>query len=146
MRSERASHVARCSAIHRSACDSVRGTSSQVRTRPTLVERSRCESTSRPRADASSPVFIIRDDRALGFIGRCGVPRKPIWKRVPWYTLLLGVAAALGAVQAIGNHFDWLFAVPSLTMKSDKSRVHLTEASDFAENVGLINELPIAHR
>src|SRR5262245_43625764 len=42
-----------------------------------------------------------------GFIGSFGMPGKPIWKRVPWYTALLGLAAALGAVQAIGNHFDW---------------------------------------
>ncbi len=39
MRSLRASHTARCSAIQRSACDKVLGTSSQVRTRPTLFER-----------------------------------------------------------------------------------------------------------
>jgi hypothetical protein len=81
-----------------------------------------------------------------GFIGSFAMPGKPIWKRVPWYTALLGLAAALGAVQAIGNHFDWLFAAPSLTMKSDKSRIHLTEALDFVETIALVNDLPIAHR
>ena len=39
MRSLRASQIARCSAIQRSACDSALGRSSQVRTRPTLLER-----------------------------------------------------------------------------------------------------------
>ena len=102
--------------------------------------------------------FYLRDGEQLrtellappvlthGYVARFDMPDKPIWRRVPWYTILISVVAVFGALQALGNYFDWLFDAPSLTMKWDRSRVHVTEASDFMETMALVNDLPIAHR
>lgn len=102
--------------------------------------------------------FYLRDGERLrmalqapavlshGFVARFAMPFKPFWRRMRVHTIVLSVAAFFGALQALGNYFDWIFAAPSLSMKWNESRVHLTEGSEFIETMDLVNDLPIAHR
>ena len=81
-----------------------------------------------------------------GYVTDLTSPDKPLWKRVSWYTLVVSIAALLGAVHAIGTYFDWLFTAPHLALKSDKTRVHLIEGTEFLHAQTLSNHVPVAHR
>lgn len=81
-----------------------------------------------------------------GFVHGLTARPESIWTRIPWYTVVLGIAAFLGAVQAIGNYFDWIFGAPHLALKLDKARVHLIEDAEFREQSSLVNVAAVAHR
>jgi hypothetical protein len=81
-----------------------------------------------------------------GYVDELKIPPEPVWKRVPWYTVVLGIAAFLGALQAIGDHFDWIFSVPHLELKPNKARINLIEGAEFQDTQSLVNQLPVAHR
>lgn len=98
--------------------------------------------------DCERFTFAIKSSRPVkeGFMSHFAPQIKPFWKRVPWYTLFLGVGTALGTIQLIGNHYDWLFDAPNLALKWNKSHIALTEGSEFIETTSLISNLPIPHR
>jgi hypothetical protein len=81
-----------------------------------------------------------------GFISGLTIHPEPFWKRVPWYTFVLGIAAFFGALQAIGNHYDWIFSAPSLALKSEKARIQIVEGAEFHEVASLISHAPVAQR
>jgi hypothetical protein len=70
------------------------------------------------------------------------MPRKPWWKRINPLTVVLSIAALVGALDAIAIHYDWLLARPLLVVKPEKSKVDLIEASDLRLTVALVNQLP----
>jgi hypothetical protein len=81
-----------------------------------------------------------------GYVDELTIPPEPLWKRVPWYTVVLGIAAFLGALQAIGSYFDWIFSAPYLELKSDKARTNLIQSAELQDTRSLVNQLPVAHR
>lgn len=83
---------------------------------------------------------------AHGYLGKTLIPREPWWKKAKWYTIALSIAAFLGAMQAMGTYFDWLFAQPNLDLVSDSPDVSLIEGQSFELKWHLSNRLPTAHR
>ena len=81
-----------------------------------------------------------------GFIAGFTIQPEPFSKRVPWYTLVLGVAAFLGAIQGIANYYDWIFRAPNIALKSQTSRYQWIEGAEFKEVASLISNLPVAQR
>jgi hypothetical protein len=81
-----------------------------------------------------------------GFISGFTINPESFWKRMPWYTFVLGIAAFFGALQAIGNHYDWIFSAPSLALKSEKARIQIVEGTEFHEVASLISHAPVAQR
>lgn len=85
-----------------------------------------------------------------GFVARFAMPFKPTWWRrmggMSVFEIVVGIAALFGALKAIESSVDWAFAAPSLSMKWNESRVHLTEESEFIKTMDLVNDSPIAHR
>ena len=85
-------------------------------------------------------------DGTTGYVTDLTSRGKSLWKRVSWYTVIVSIAALLGALHAIGTYFDWLFTAPHLTVTSDKTRVHLIEGMEFLHRQTLASHVPVAHR
>jgi hypothetical protein len=72
---------------------------------------------------------------------------KPFWRRLHLQTWVLGFAALLGALDAIGNHYEWLFSRPliSLTVKEPLGPGPIAGRS-FGATVMVSNATRIEHR
>jgi hypothetical protein len=77
-----------------------------------------------------------------GLVSSVSVPAKPWWKKINPLTVVLSIAAAIGALDAIATRYDWLLAEPFLLVRPEKSKVDIVEVSDVRLNVALINQLP----
>lgn len=81
-----------------------------------------------------------------GYVRQLTSHRKPWWRRLKPYQILIGAAALFGAVQALGHYFDWAFMGPQLALKRETARLHLIQGAHFSETATLVNTLPVAHR
>ena len=69
-------------------------------------------------------------------------PPQPWWKKINPLTVILSIAAGVGALDAIKIHYDWLLAEPLLLVRPEKSKVEIIESSDLRMTVTLVNQLP----
>lgn len=81
-----------------------------------------------------------------GFIDNFNSRSLPIWRRFRWHTVILGIAAFLGAIEAIGNHYDWLFAAPYIVLESKSDQLNFIEQSNLYQNISIVNRSAVAHR
>ena len=76
-----------------------------------------------------------------GYAQELTFQRKPLWKRVTAYGLLLHLVAVLGALAALEKHYSWLFEAPMLTIDVGGS-----DPIDIAEGETLAQSVEIANR
>jgi hypothetical protein len=74
-----------------------------------------------------------------GHVTTMTVPVVVWWRKIKPATLLLSMAALLGAFQVITNEFDRGFAEPSLLVKPAKTRLEAIEGSELTTSVEVIN-------
>ena len=78
---------------------------------------------------------------AHGYVGVMGTREIAWWKRVKPTTVILSLAALLGAVEVIGSRYERLFAVPDLSLKMERQKFDVVEATELAVVVNVHNEL-----
>jgi len=72
---------------------------------------------------------------------------KPLWRRLHLQTWALGLAALLGALDAIGNHYEWLFSRPFISlMVKEPLGPEAVAGRRFAATVLVANSTRIEHR
>ena len=77
-----------------------------------------------------------------GRVVAASTPPKPWWKKVNPLTVVLSIAAAVGALDAISIHYDWLLARPLIVVRPEKAKVDVIESSDVRMAVTLVSQLP----
>jgi hypothetical protein len=75
-----------------------------------------------------------------GHVTTMKVPLVAWWRRIRPATLLLSMAALLGAFKVITNEFDRGFAEPSLLVKPAKTRLEAIEGSELTTSVQVVNQ------
>lgn len=96
--------------------------------------------------DASGEILRDRLQAQLlperGPVSAVSTPPQPLWKKINPVTVVLSIAALVGALDAIWIHYDWLIAEPLLLVRPEKSKVEIIESSDMRMTVTLVNQLP----
>jgi hypothetical protein len=82
-----------------------------------------------------------------GFAYDLVVRPEPLWRRLHLQTWVLALAALLGALDAIGNHYEWLFSRPfvNLTLKESLGSEPVA-GRNFSATVLVSNQTRIEHR
>jgi hypothetical protein len=76
-----------------------------------------------------------------GFVYGLKTAKVSGWKRFPVYTWVLAAATLLGALDSIGNHYEWLFARPSIDMQvNDLRHLDTVEGGVFAASLHIANQ------
>lgn len=79
-----------------------------------------------------------------GFLGQIGTRAVPWWKRIRPGTVVLSIAAFLGALEVISNRYDRLFAEPNLRVKI-APRFDAIEGSEIASTLQVVNQVSTEH-
>jgi hypothetical protein len=77
-----------------------------------------------------------------GPINAVATPAKPWWRKVKPLTVVLSIAAAIGAIDAIVIRYDWLLAKPLLLVKPEKTKTEILESANIRIAVSVVNQLP----
>jgi hypothetical protein len=82
-----------------------------------------------------------------GFACDLATRSKPLWRRLHLQTWVLAFAALLGALDAIGNHYEWLFSSPFviLTLKESPDSEPVA-GRDFSARVLISNQTRVEQR
>ena len=72
------------------------------------------------------------------------LPRPSLFKRISLNALIIGLAATLGALEVIGNRYDWLFERPRLWPRLERSEpLRYITGDNFEEELLLSTSSPI---
>lgn len=79
-----------------------------------------------------------------GLLGQAGTTAIPWWKRISLTTVVLSIAAVLGALEVISNRYDRLFAQPDLQVKT-APRFDAIEGAELASTLQVVNQVSTGH-
>lgn len=79
-----------------------------------------------------------------GLLGQAGTTAISWWKRISLTTVVLSIAAFLGALEVISNRYDRLFAGPDLQVKT-APRLDAIEGAELASPLQVVNQVSTGH-